>query len=143
MVALGVDLSDIFEALRKASANATGGYVERGAEMFVIRSLGIFRNLADIEQVRVGFHNGVAVRVKDVAAVSVGYAPRQGIVTCDQNEDAVEGIVLMRRGENPSVVLSALRQRVMELNTRLLPKGVFINPFYDRTEPSRCPGTCP
>jgi heavy metal efflux system protein len=134
MAALGVSLSDIFAALKKASDNATGGYVERGAETFVIRSLGIFQDLADIDQVRVGMHEGVPVTVKDVAVVAVGYAPRQGIVTRRANLDAIEGIVLMRRGENPSVVLAALRTRVAELNDRILPKGVRVDPFYDRTD---------
>jgi cobalt-zinc-cadmium resistance protein CzcA len=134
MAALGVGLSDIFEALKKGSDNATGGYVERGAETFVIRSLGIFRNLTDIESVRIAHHDGVPVTVRDVARVSVGYAPRQGVVTRNTNEDAVEGIVLMRRGENPSVVLAALRERVDALNTHILPKGVHLSPFYDRTD---------
>src|SRR5260221_9949011 len=134
MASLGVGLSDIFTALRKGSDNATGGYVERGAEMFVIRSVGVFQDIADIKQVRVGMHDGVPVTVKDVAAVGVGYAPRQGIVTRGANEDAIEGIVLMRRGQNPSVVLAALRARVADLNARILPKGVTIDPFYDRTD---------
>src|SRR3989442_13562569 len=60
MASLDVGLRDVFEALHKASDNPTGGYVERGSEMFVIRSLGIFKDLSDIEQVRVGFHDGVA-----------------------------------------------------------------------------------
>jgi heavy metal efflux system protein len=134
MASLDVGLQDIFEALRKASDNASGGYLERGSEMFVIRSLGLLRDLPDIEQVRVGFHNGVPVMVKDVANVRVGYAPRQGVVTRNDNEDAVEGIVLMRRGQNPTVVLAAIRERVGDLNGRVLPKGIAIDPFYDRTE---------
>ncbi len=134
MASLGVSLADVFAALRKASDNATGGYVERGSEMFVIRSVGIFQQPSDIEAVRVGVHAGVPVTVKDVAAVRVGYAPRQGIVTRGADEDAVEGIVLMRRGENPSVVLAALRSRVADLNARVLPKGIAIGPFYDRTD---------
>src|SRR5689334_10722568 len=134
MAALGVGLSELFGALTKASANATGGYVERGSEMFVIRSLGIFRDMSDIAAVRVGFHAGVPVTVKDVAAVVEGYAPRQGIVTRDDNEDTVEGIVLMRRGENPSVVLEALRSKLVDLNGRILPKGTRISAFYDRSD---------
>src|SRR5262245_56741296 len=134
MASLGVGLEDVFAALHKASDNATGGYVERGAEMFVIRSLGIFRDLADVEQVRVAVHKGVPVTVKDVATVSVGYAPRQGIVSRNHDEDAIEGIVLMRRGENPSVVLAALRNRIAELDARALANGVAIRPFYDRTD---------
>src|SRR5262249_17247728 len=100
MASLGVGLSELFAALSKSSDNATGGYVERGSEAFVIRSLGIFRGVDDIGKVRVGFHEGVPVTVRDVAAVAVGYAPRQGVVTRGADPDAVEGIVLMRRGQN-------------------------------------------
>ena len=134
MASLGVGLDGIFDALEKASGNASGGYVERGSEAFVIRSLGIFNDLEDINAVRVAFNDGVPVRVKDVATVLEGYAPRQGVVTRDFNEDTVEGIILMRRGENPSRVLAALRDKIDDLNERVLPDGVLIEPFYDRTE---------
>jgi len=134
MASLGVGLDGIFDALEKASGNASGGYVERGSEAFVIRSLGIFNDLEDINAVRVAFNDGVPVRVKDVATVLEGYAPRQGVVTRDFNEDTVEGIILMRRGENPSQVLAALRDKIDDLNERVLPDGVLIEPFYDRTE---------
>jgi len=134
MAALGVGLSDLFAALAKASDNATGGYMERGAEMFVIRSVGVFRDLGDIGEVRVAYHEDVPVHVKDVATVTSAYAPRQGVVTRNGDQDAVEGIVLMRRGQNPSVVLGELRKRVAQLNDHTLPKGVRIHAFYDRTE---------
>jgi cobalt-zinc-cadmium resistance protein CzcA len=134
MASLNVGLQDVFDALHKGSDNASGGYLERGSEVFVIRSLGIFRDLSDIEQVRVAWHRGVPVTVKDVATVRVGYAPRQGVVSRDANEDAIEGIVLMRRGENPSVVLAALRDKIADINGRILPKGIAVRPFYDRTE---------
>ena len=134
MAAGGVGVGDIFAALKKASRNATGGTFERGAEMFVIRSVGTFKTPADIEGVRVAEKGGVPVLLRDVANVRVGFAPRQGIVTRDANEDAVEGIVLMRRGENPSVVLAALRERISAVNARALPSGVKVSPFYDRTE---------
>jgi cobalt-zinc-cadmium resistance protein CzcA len=134
MAGLGVSLSDVFQALTKASGDASGGYIERGSEMFVIRSLGIFRDIEDVKGVRVGFHDGVPVRVREVANVREGYAPRQGVVSRDTNDDAVQGIVLMRRGENPTLVLEALRERVGVLDSRVLPKGVHIAAFYDRTE---------
>ena len=134
MAAGGVGVSDIFDALKKASRNATGGTFERGAEMFVIRSVGTFKTPSDIESVRVAEKGGVPVLLRDVANVRVGFAPRQGIVTRDRNEDAVEGIVMMRRGENPSVVLSALRERIAAVNERVLPSGIKVSPFYDRTE---------
>ncbi|HEX3762179.1 MAG TPA: efflux RND transporter permease subunit, partial [Kofleriaceae bacterium] len=134
LAALGVVLDDVFQALSKASANASGGTLERGAQVFVIRSLGTFREAADIAKVRVGFHAGVPVKLGDVATVTVGYAPRQGVVTRGNNLDTVEGIVLMRRGENPSVVLAALRDRIAELDQRALPGGIQLRPFYDRTD---------
>ena len=133
MVDLGVNLNDVFAALKKASANATGGYVERGSEMFVIRSLGIFGSLEDLQHVRVGYNKTRPVELRDVAKINEGYAPRQGVVTRDSNQDAVEGIVLMRRGENPTVVLDALRERISKLG-HTLPVDVKIKPFYDRTE---------
>jgi cobalt-zinc-cadmium resistance protein CzcA len=131
---LGVGLQDVFEALSKASANATGGYVQRGSEAFVIRSLGILGSIDDIGRVRVGIHNGVPVLIKNVAKVSEGWSPRQGIVTRGNNEDVVEGIVLMRRGQNPSVVLEALREKITHVNSHVLPAEVKVNAFYDRTE---------
>ncbi|HEX2679124.1 MAG TPA: efflux RND transporter permease subunit, partial [Polyangiales bacterium] len=134
MAALEVTLEDVFDALKKASANATGGYVERGTETFVIRSLGIFESLDDLRSVRVGFHEGVPVMVRDIGQVSDGYAPRQGVVTRGTNEDAVEGIVLMRRGENPSTVLEGIKQKVKELEGGVLPADVKVTPFYDRSE---------
>src|SRR5437762_2953725 len=133
MAALGVSLNDVFDAIKRASSNATGGYVERGSEVFVIRSIGIFTSLDDILKIRVAEHKEVPVRIRDVATVTEGYSPRQGFVTRDEDDDAVQGIVLMRRGENPSMVLPLLRERVNELNSRILPHGIKLTPFYDRT----------
>jgi cobalt-zinc-cadmium resistance protein CzcA len=134
LAALGVVLDDVFQALSKASANASGGTLERGAQVFVIRSLGTFRSVDEIAKVRVGFHAGVPVKLGDIATVTVGYAPRQGVVTRGGDLDTVEGIVLMRRGENPSVVLAALRGRIAELDQHALPGGIRLHPFYDRTD---------
>ncbi|HEV7555368.1 MAG TPA: efflux RND transporter permease subunit, partial [Kofleriaceae bacterium] len=124
MAALGVVLDDIFQALSKASANASGGTIERGAQVFVIRSIGTFKSTDDIGKTRVGFHQDRPVKLTDVATVTLGYASRQGVVTRGTDLDTVEGIVLMRRGENPSVVLAALRERLDELHAHSLPNGV-------------------
>ncbi|MFT3698467.1 MAG: CusA/CzcA family heavy metal efflux RND transporter [Kofleriaceae bacterium] len=134
MAALGVVLDDIFQALSKASMNASGGLVQRGEQGFVIRSMGTFKSLDEIGEVRCGFHGGVPVLIKDVAQVQQGYAPRQGVVTRGDNLDAVQGIVLMRKGQNPSVVLAGIRASVDEMRKHALPEGVAINPFYDRTD---------
>jgi cobalt-zinc-cadmium resistance protein CzcA len=134
LATFGVVLDDVFTALGKASANASGGVVHRGDQAFVIRSVGTFNSVADLGEVRVGYHGGVPVLVKDVASVEIGYAPRQGVVTRGDNSDAVQGIVLMRKGENPSNVLKGIREAVGELQAHSLPDGVRIAPFYDRTE---------
>jgi cobalt-zinc-cadmium resistance protein CzcA len=134
MATYGVDLDDVFRVLQKSSENASGGFVERGAENFVIRSLGTFRNMDDVSNTRVAEFKGVPVRMRDIASVTEGYAPRQSFVSRDAEDDVVEGIVLMRKGENPSVVLDALRARIADLRSRGLPSGVEIQPFYDRSE---------
>src|SRR5262249_12239534 len=134
MAALGVSLSDLFGALAKSSANATGGTMERGNQQFVIKSLGVLKSIDDIGEVRVSWHQGIPVHVRDVALVREGYAPRQGVVTRDNDEDAIEGTVLMRRGQNPAVVLASAREAVGHLNERSLPDKVKVLPFYDRTD---------
>ncbi|ATB31089.1 efflux RND transporter permease subunit [Melittangium boletus] len=134
LAAFDLRIEDLEKAVRGGSMNASGGILERGAEQLVIRSKGLFTNLDDIRYVRVATHEGTPVFVKDVAEVTDGWAPRQGVVSRGGDYDTVEGIVLMRRGENPSDVLSRLRDAVGEINHRLAPEGARINPFYDRTD---------
>jgi cobalt-zinc-cadmium resistance protein CzcA len=134
MAMYGIHLDDVFRALQKASDNASGGFVERGSEGFVIRSLGTFRSMDDVAASRVAEFKGVPVRMRDIAQVTEGHAPRQSFVSRDGDEDVVEGIVLMRKGENPSMVLDALRSRLDELRHRGLPSGVLLQPFYDRSD---------
>ena len=134
MADLGISIGTIVAAVEKASANATGGYVERGEELLVIRSLGTFGSIEELGSIRVGHLEGRPVHLREVASIGEGYAPRQGVVSRGADTDAVQGVVLMRRGENPSVVLDALRERVAALNGGLLPEGVEVSPFYDRTD---------
>jgi cobalt-zinc-cadmium resistance protein CzcA len=133
LAAFDLQLEDLERALREASVNASGGTLEHGAEQFVIRSTALFSSLADVEATRVATHDGTPVLVRDVATLRQGWAPRQGVVSRGTDFDAIEGIVLMRRGQNPSVVLHALREALDGLN-RGLPRGVKVHPFYDRTE---------
>src|SRR5262249_7211541 len=97
----------------------------------------LFRSLRsseDIGNVIVAERNGTPILVKDIAEVGVGAVPRQGLVGKDDEDEIVTGIVLMRKGENPSAVLAALKERVTTLNASILPKGVQIVPYYDRTK---------
>jgi cobalt-zinc-cadmium resistance protein CzcA len=126
-------LAQLFAALTRANANTGGGAVSQGRQQFLIRSIGAFTSSADIGDTLVTETGGVPIRVRDVALVRIGNAPRQGLVGQDAEDDIVNGIVLMRKGENPSKVLEAVKLRMAELNTRILPKGVRIEPYYDRS----------
>jgi cobalt-zinc-cadmium resistance protein CzcA len=134
MAAKGITMGELERALQAASANASGGIIERGAEQFVIRSQGLFKNIPDIAHVAVATRAGTPVYLSDVASTQDGWTPRQGVCARGDDQDAVEGIILMRRGENPSDVLAGVRAKVAELNEHVLPKGTRISPFYDRTE---------
>lgn len=134
MAAKNLTMADLEETLQKASINASGGVMERGSEQLVIRSEGMFSGLDDIGRVAVGSRGGTPILLSDVASVRVGWAPRQGIVGRGHDHDVVEGIVLMRRGENPSGVLEGVRAKVDELNNEVLTDEVKISVFYDRTE---------
>jgi cobalt-zinc-cadmium resistance protein CzcA len=129
----GVTLGDLSDALEKGSANAGGGYVEHGQQQYLIRGIGLMHSIGDIGKVVVAEHGGVPVLVRDVAQVRDAGIPRQGLVGQDDNDDVVFGLVLMRKGENPSDVLDALHARIAEIQAKQLPPGVTIEPFYDRS----------
>jgi cobalt-zinc-cadmium resistance protein CzcA len=128
-----VTLQQLSDALSKGNANAGGGYVEQGRQQFLIRGVGLLRSADDIDNVVVAERAGTPVLVRNIAKVSIGSVPRQGIVGQDDADDVVTGIVLMRKGENPSLVLAALKDKVEQLNNRILPRGVRMVSFYDRT----------
>lgn len=134
LASFGLTLADLEGGIKAGSVNASGGVLERGAEQFVIRSEGLFHGLDDLKNVRVATHEGTPVFLKDVADVSEGWAPREGVVSRGDDTDAVEGIVLMRRGENPSAVLERVRVALGQIDARLKPEAVTVRPFYDRTE---------
>ena len=130
---LNITLQQLFAALGRGNANAGGSYTERGAQQFLIRGLGLLRSVDDIGNVVVAAHSGTPVLVKHIAHVAVANIPPQGIVGQDGDDDVVTGIVLMRKGENPSDVLTRVKERIDLLNLSILPKGVEIVPYYDRT----------
>ena len=128
-----VTLQQVFTALERGNANAGGSYLEQGRQQYLIRGIGLLRSADDIGNIVVAERNGVPVLVKHVAEVNVGAVPRQGIVGQDDDDDVVTGIVLMRKGENPSQVLTGVKQKIDMINTAMLPKGVEVVAFYDRT----------
>ena len=128
-----VSLGELFEALSRGNANAGGGRVEEGRQQYLLRSLGLFKSSAEIGSVVVAENRGVPILVKDIAEIRTTYAPPQGLMAQDEEDDIVVGTVLMRKGENPSLVLEGIKQRVEKLNDEILPKGVTIEPYYDRS----------
>src|ERR1035437_108135 len=128
-----VTLQQLFSELERGNANAGGSYLEQGRQQYLIRGIGLLRSADDIGNVVVAERNGVPVLVKHIADVTIGAVPRQGIVGEDQDDDVVTGIVLMRKGENPSQVLLGVKQKIDFINASMLPKGVKAVAFYDRT----------
>ncbi|HYA27792.1 MAG TPA: efflux RND transporter permease subunit, partial [Acidobacteriota bacterium] len=128
-----ISLQQIFTALGRGNANAGGSFLEQGEQQYLIRGIGLLRSKDDINNIVVAEHNGTPLLIGDLAEVSVSSVPRQGIIGQDQEDDIVTGLVLMRKGENPSDVLTQIKDRVEHLNRAVLPKNVQIVPFYDRT----------
>ena len=129
-----ITLAQLFSSLTRANANAGGGAVSQGSQQFLVRSIGTFRTSADIDRVVVGDNGkGVPILIRDVAVVKEANAPVQGLVGQDETDDIVNGLVLMRKGENPSELLKGIKQTISELNEHGLPPGVQLKPYYDRS----------
>jgi cobalt-zinc-cadmium resistance protein CzcA len=128
----------VLNALTANNANTGGGFYSQGGQFYYVRGLGLLKSTDDIGEVVVGSNNGIPVRTKDVAQVVIGNAPRLGIfgfqTRNSKNDDAVEGVILMRRGEQPQTVLRGVQKKTEELNHSVLPPDVKIRPFYDRSD---------
>mgnify|MGYP000376121737 FL=1 len=128
-----ITLAELFNAISKGNSNAGGGRVESGSQQFLLRSIGMFQSSADIANVVVAENKGVPIFVKDIAEITISHAPPQGAMAQDQTDDIVVGTVLMRKGENPSRVLANIKEKVEKLNQEILPRGIKIEPYYDRS----------
>ena len=124
---------NLLDALGRGNSNAGGSYVAQGQQQFAIRGIGLLSSADDIGRIVVASRSATPILIRDIAEVKIGAVPRLGIVGQDIDDDVVTGIVIMRKGENPSVVLKAVKEKIAQLNERGLPKGVQIAPYYDRT----------
>lgn len=133
---LNYDLSplEVFEAVSKSNINVGGDVIERGDQAYVVRGVGLLESIEDIENILIEVRGTTPILVKHVAEVKVSAKPRLGVVGLQDEEDLVEGIVIMLRGENPGDVIERLKEKIEDLNDRILPKDVKIEPFIDRTE---------
>jgi cobalt-zinc-cadmium resistance protein CzcA len=130
-----LSLHEVFEAVAKNNANAGGNILEKGAEKYIVRGVGLIKTLQDIENIVVKQAGGTPVYVRDVAEVRIGHAVRHGAVVLNGKREAVGGIVLMLRGGNAREVVQAVKNKVEEIHRKnLLPDGLRIVPFYDRIE---------
>ena len=141
--AYNLTLAQVFAALANGNRNAGGSYVEHGSEMYVVRGLGYVHTTDDIGAIAVDTRGGTPVLIRDIGTVTIGNAVRLGRVgilfkrplgAVDDRDDAVQGVVIMRRGENPNIVLEKVHATVAEINAKYLPVGVRMVPHYDRTD---------
>ena len=124
----------VMTALGANNSNAGGGFYSQGGQFYYVRGIGLVRNTGDIGNIVVGSNNGVPIRIKDIGEVAIGHAPRLGQFGFQKNDDAVEGVILMLRGEQTQNVLKGVEAKTDELNRTILPPDVKIHPFYDRSE---------
>lgn len=132
--AYDLSLRDVLAAVAANNANVGGAYIERGAEQYLLRGIGLVESAEDIGNIVVKTGaEGVPVFVRDVGQVVTGAAVRQGAVTADGEGEVVVGIAMMLKGENSRTVAERVKERVKQIR-KTLPKGVELIPFYDRTE---------
>jgi cobalt-zinc-cadmium resistance protein CzcA len=128
----------VLNALAANNSNTGGGFFTQGGQFYYVRGLGLLKSTDDIGEVVVGSNNGAPIRIKDVGRVVIGHAPRLGIFgfqdKARNNDDAVEGVILMRKGEQPQNVLAGVERKTEELNKSVLPPDIKIRPFYDRSD---------
>jgi cobalt-zinc-cadmium resistance protein CzcA len=143
LVAYGLSISQVEQQLAGNNTNAGGSFIEAGLQQVNVRAVGLYTNVQDIEQTVLKTQNGTALRVKDIAAVTQGPKIRLGQIgkaihrsdgTVVDNDDVVEGIVLLRKGADSDSTLAGIHAKVKELNDHILPPGVKIVPFLDRSE---------
>lgn len=124
---------EVYEAVSKSNINVGGDIIQKGSQAYVVRGIGLLESVEDIENILIEVKGGTPIRVKQVATVDVSSKPRLGQVGLDDEDDVVQGIVIMLRGQNPSEVIGHLKEKITELNDRILPENVKIEPFLDRT----------
>ena len=143
LISYGLSLAQVEQQLTNNNANAGGSFIESGLQQINIRAVGLVKNVSDIENTVIITRTGTPLRIKDIAVVAQGPKIRLGQFAraihredgrIIDNDDAVSGIVLLRKGANADVALAGIHAKVKELNERILPPGVKVVPFIDRTD---------
>jgi heavy metal efflux system protein len=143
LISYGLSIGQVEQQLANNNVNAGGSFLEAGLQQINVRAVGLFTNASDIAQTAIKTQNGTAIRVKDIATVKqepkirlgqIGKAIHRADGTVLDNGDVVEGVVLLRKGANADETLAAIHEKVKELNEHILPPGVKIVPFLDRSD---------
>jgi cobalt-zinc-cadmium resistance protein CzcA len=143
LVAYGLSISQVEQQIANNNTNGGGSFIEQGAQQVNVQSLGLFTSVQDIENTVIKTANGAAIKVKDIANVAQGPKIRLGQIgkathlpdgTIIDNPDTVEGIVLLQKGDDSDPVLLGIHEEVKKLNANILPKGVKVVPFLDRSD---------
>jgi heavy metal efflux system protein len=129
-----ITVPTILQQLGINNANAGGGFYSQGGQFYYVRGLGLIRDTRDIGDVVIGSQNGVPVRVRDVGEVTIGSAPRLGEFGFNKTDDAVEGVIMMLRGQQTQNVLKGVEEKTKQLNEHILPPDVKVQPYYDRSD---------
>jgi cobalt-zinc-cadmium resistance protein CzcA len=130
----GLSPQQVETALGANNGNSGGGFYSEGSQFYYVRGLGRVSSLDDIGNVVVAAHHGIPTLVKDVGEVTLGIAPRLGQFGIDRQNDAVEGVIMLRTGDKTQDVLKRVEAKTSELNSNILPRDVKIVPFYDRSD---------
>ncbi len=130
----GLSLQQVQASLSANNSNSGGGFYSQGGQFYYVRGQGRIETLEDIGNVVLAVHNGTPILVKDVGRVVIGIAPRLGEFGYEKQDDAVEGVILLRKGEKAQDVLKQVEAKTKELNEQILPKDVKVLPFYDRSD---------
>jgi cobalt-zinc-cadmium resistance protein CzcA len=130
----GLSPQQVETALGANNGNSGGGFYSQGGQFYYVRGLGRIQSIEDIGNVVVAVHDGIPTLVKDVAQVTLGIAPRLGEFGIGRQNDAVEGVIMLRTGEKTQDVLKGVQAKTQELNQHILPRDVKVVPFYDRSD---------
>jgi heavy metal efflux system protein len=135
MTHFSIKLKEVYEALARNNANSGGGVLPHYAEQYLIRGVGLVQSLDDIRNIVLKEQNGIPVYIRDVAEVQIGHEVRVGVVLKNGDTESVGGIVIMMQGGNAKEVVNKIKARVAEINSKgMLPHGLQIVPYYDRSE---------
>src|SRR6266849_3190152 len=134
LIAYGLSVPQVMAAIANSNSNVGANYLEIGEQSYNVHGIGLFKDENDIGNVAVATKNGTPLYLKQLGEVSIGAKVQLGRVGRDDQSDIVQGIVMMRRGEQSLPTLARVRQKVEQLNNGVLPKGMKVVPYYDRTD---------